>query len=63
MHRSVGSALEEVAFDPQTSGGLLIAVPAKTAGQLLKKLRAEGMGAAALIGRATARRDRWVYLR
>ena len=60
--RSVGAALEEVAFDPQTSGGLLIAVPAKTAKRLVTKLRAEGISAATIVGRAIARQGAWVYL-
>jgi selenide,water dikinase len=60
--RGVADALAEVAFDPQTSGGLLIAVPAKAAGALLRKLRAKGIDSAAAVGRAYARRDAWVYL-
>lgn len=62
VNRSVGAALEEVAFDPQTSGGLLIAVPAKTAGALVKKLHAERIGAATIVGRASARQSAWVHL-
>ena len=54
--------LAEVAFDPQTSGGLLIALPEKHAGNLVKKLRAEGIKAAAVVGRARAKREAWVYL-
>ena len=60
--RSVGAALEEVAFDPQTSGGLLIAVSEKTAKRLVTKLRAEGISAATIVGRAIARQGAWVYL-
>ena len=37
--------MEEVLFDPQTSGGLLIAVPAGQAEELQKKLREEGLPA------------------
>jgi selenide,water dikinase len=51
-----------VAFDPQTSGGLLIAVAAKAAARLMARLHAKGIGAAAIVGRACARRDAWVYL-
>jgi len=62
VERSVDTALEEAAFDPQTSGGLLIAVPAKAAPPLVKKLRANGVATAAIVGRATAYREAWVYL-
>lgn len=41
---------EELLYDPQTSGGLLIALPAEQAGLLLKDLHDAGVGAAALIG-------------
>ena len=56
------AGLTEVAFDPQTSGGLLIALPAKAAGRLISKLHAQGIGAATIVGRACPRRDAWVYL-
>jgi selenide,water dikinase len=62
VERSVNTALEDIAFDPQTSGGLLIAVPAKKAPTLVKNLRANGVATAAIVGRATARREAWVYL-
>jgi selenide,water dikinase len=61
--RRVRAALVEIAFDPQTSGGLLIAVPAGTAKAILSKLGAAGVRSAAIVGRATARREAWVYLR
>jgi selenide,water dikinase len=44
----------EIVFDPQTSGGLLIAVPAEKAAALLEKLHGAGITAAAVIGEATA---------
>jgi selenide,water dikinase len=62
VNRSVRVGLTEVAFDPQTSGGLLIALPARAAARLLTKLRAEGIGAATIVGRACPKRDAWVYL-
>jgi selenide,water dikinase len=60
--KGVAAALEEVAFDPQTSGGLLMAVPAKRAGTLVARMHAEGLSAAAVVGHARERRAAWVYL-
>ena len=37
-------------YDPQTSGGLLIALPAKKAPGLVEALRGDGVSAAAVIG-------------
>jgi selenide,water dikinase len=62
VNRSVGAGIQEMAFDPQTSGGLLIALPAKAAGRLVRKLHADGVAVAAIVGRATPRREAWVYL-
>jgi selenide,water dikinase len=58
----VGVGLAEVAFDPQTSGGLLIALPADEANQLVGELRGRGIGAATVVGRVVARQDFWVRL-
>ena len=43
--------LIDILFDPQTSGGLLIAVPEEKAGELVKRLRKEGIEDAAIIGK------------
>lgn len=48
---------QELAFDPQTSGGLLIALPAAEANGLVTALRGEGLEAAAVIGEVHPRRD------
>ena len=45
-HESMDPDLLNVLFDPQTSGGLLAAVPAETADAALRELRAEGIAAA-----------------
>ena len=52
----------EVAFDPQTSGGLLIAVPASEAPKLTRELLDEGVLSAAVIGEAVASTGAWVEL-
>jgi len=55
IETSVPEGLVEVAFDPQTSGGLLIAVPEKDATGLLNQLIDEGVLAATVVGNVTAR--------
>jgi selenide,water dikinase len=54
--------LEEVAFDPQTSGGLLIAIGQKEQDALLSELKREGVDAATLIGQVEPRGEFWVEL-
>ena len=53
---SVSKDLEEIAFDPQTSGGLLIALPKEAAPRLVKALRAARITAATVVGTAIRRR-------
>jgi selenide,water dikinase len=60
--RSIRAGLVEVAFDPQTSGGLLIAVPHREAEALAARLHDGGVGVAAIVGRAVEREDVWVRL-
>jgi len=50
MAASVPEYLQRVLFDPQTSGGLLISVPAEKADELLDKLKASGSDGAAIVG-------------
>lgn len=59
---SVSQDLNEVAFDPQTSGGLLIAVPAHEAPALTRELLNEGTLAAAVIGEIVPSTGTWVEL-
>jgi selenide,water dikinase len=47
--------LQDILFDPQTSGGLLISVPATKAPALLKKLHSQGVKSAAIIGKVVDR--------
>ena len=51
--RSVSSGLAEIAFDPQTSGGLLIVVPDSEAAALVSELFREGIPQARIVGRVT----------
>ena len=50
----VSELMEDMLYDPQTSGGLLIAVRPDNAEALLKSLHNAGVTAAAIIGRAAA---------
>jgi len=52
---AIPAGLAEVAFDPQTSGGLLIALPQKEAPGLVRQLHARGVRAAAIVGHASSR--------
>jgi selenide,water dikinase len=52
---SIRPGLIEVGFDPQTSGGLLIAVPQQEAEALVRELHANGVTAAAIVGHAAVR--------
>jgi selenide, water dikinase len=51
FNSKVPAYLRDLLFDPQTSGGLLIAVPASKALRLLKKLHSQGVKYAAIIGK------------
>ncbi len=46
--------LQDILYDPQTSGGLLIAVPHERAWMLLEKLQEKGVADAAIIGEVVA---------
>ena len=54
---SVRDSLAEIALDPQTSGGLLIALSKRDAPALLATLHANGVEAAAIVGYATGLQD------
>ena len=62
IRRGVAEGLADIAFDPQTSGGLLIALPGKDAPRLVKALRAAGVAAATMVGTATRLRKASVEL-
>ena len=55
--RSVRTDLVDMAFDPQTSGGLLIALPADDADGLVDRLQSSGLKAARRVGHATAAQE------
>lgn len=51
---AVPDYLADILFDPQTSGGLLISVPARKAKALLERMHEEGVSEAAIIGEVVA---------
>ena len=54
IDKNVPQFLQDILFDPQTSGGLLIAVPEKKAAILLEKLHEKGVIEAVIIGEVAA---------
>jgi selenide,water dikinase len=62
VDKSIREGLAEVAFDPQTSGGLLIALPQRHAQKLVEELQRNGVKAATIIGYASALQKVWVRL-
>jgi selenide, water dikinase len=62
IEKSIREGLVEVALDPQTSGGLLIAVASRHASQLLEELKSSGVDAATQVGYATSLQKAWVRL-
>jgi len=54
----VPRSLADVLYDPQTSGGLLIAIPSRDAAALEKRMRREGIAAASIIGEIMAGPER-----
>jgi selenide, water dikinase len=60
---NVPPALIDLCFDPQTSGGLLMAVPESAVAELLVRLHAEGMAEAAVIGKVVSAGSGRIFLR
>lgn len=62
IEKNLRQGLVEVALDPQTSGGLLIALPQRDAPKLVSELHERGVKAATVIGYATSLQKTWVKL-
>jgi selenide,water dikinase len=59
----VGEEFENLLYDPQTSGGLLMCVPEKKAAGVLAKLKARGAKRAAIIGRIVGKSEGKILLK
>jgi selenide,water dikinase len=62
IDKSIREGLVEVALDPQTSGGLLMAIAKRRAAKLIDDLHAAGVAAACEVGYATSLQKPWVRL-
>jgi selenide, water dikinase len=62
IEKSIREDLIEVALDPQTSGGLLMAVAKRHAAELLEELHGAGVKAATEVGYASSLQKAWVRL-
>jgi selenide,water dikinase len=54
--------LKMIAFDAQTSGGLLISIRADRAEAMLKELKSAGLSESSIIGRVKTRKEKLLYL-
>ena len=60
--RKLPSEYEQILYDPQTSGGLLAALPADQGESLINALKAVPTPAARIIGRVQALKDHTSFL-
>lgn len=58
---NVSRAMEDILYDPQTSGGLLISLSEESADRCLQELRNTGV-AAAIVGYITEKGESYIYL-
>ena len=61
VHGSVSRTMQDLLYDPQTSGGLLMAVAEEDAETCLRELR-DTIPAAAAVGYVTEKQDNWIIL-
>ena len=59
--RKLPLAMEDILYDPQTSGGLLFALPEKEAEDCLRQLR-DSVPQASIVGYVTEQEDSWLCL-
>lgn len=56
-------ALEDVLYDPQTSGGLLVSVPSEYADELVKDMKKNGSIEAKIIGEVKNKEDKYIKVK
>ena len=61
VRNGVSRTMQDLLYDPQTSGGLLMAVAAEDADACLRELR-DSIPAAAAVGHVTEKQDNWIIL-
>ncbi len=61
LTREIARPMQDILYDPQTSGGLLIALPEKDAARCLDELR-QSVPQAAAVGYVTEKMDAAIYL-
>jgi selenide,water dikinase len=61
--KDIDDALEAVFYDPQTSGGLLMCVPAAKSTAVLRELKKKGAKKAAVIGKIIAKSEGKIVLK
>ena len=61
LTREIARPMQDILYDPQTSGGLLIALPEEDAAQCLDELR-QSVPQAAAVGYVTEKMDADIYL-
>ena len=61
VRNGVSRTMQDLLYDPQTSGGLLMAVAAADAGACLRELR-DTIPTAAAVGYVTEKQDNWIIL-
>ncbi|QBE97014.1 Selenide, water dikinase [Blautia producta] len=64
IEEQVDEALEDLVFDPQTSGGLLVSLPGRDAETVLRKLEQAGYPLkAGIVGFVTDLQDKYLFIR
>jgi selenide, water dikinase len=59
----IDEALEDVLYDPQTSGGLLVSVPSEYADELIKDMMKNGSIEAKIIGEVKNKEDKYIKVK